>query len=231
MFITSRFFIILCVYPVNINAGLSYNKKINNLRNEIDLNGINQFLTATLNPNPETNWNFNSSFGRKFYRFIAKIDSDLSWFTYNQKINNIETLNNRNSQNVALSLATSYKKWPDISLEYSKQFSQFSGISSNEFQAEAISANFKTRFLKNFSFKVDYQYQKNINENQTNYFDIANSSLRYQKKDSPFEFEFIANNLLDTKSKNDYSFSDYLFRQSKTFILPRVLMISVSYKL
>lgn len=216
---------------LNINAGLSYNKKTNNLRNEINLNGINQFLTATLNPNPETNWNFTSTFGRKFYRFIAKIDSDLSWFTYSQKINNIETLNNRNGQNVALSLATSYKKWPDISLEYSKQFSQFSGISSNEFQSEALSASFETRFFKNFSFKVDYQYQKNINENQSNYFDIANSSLRYQKKDSPFEFEFIANNLLNTKSKNDNSFSDYLFRQSKTFILPRVLIISVSYKL
>ena len=77
-----------------------------------------------------------------------------------------------------------------------------------------------------------YQNLKNINNlNQSNYFDIANASLRYQKTKSPFEFELSASNLLDTKTKNNYSFSDYLISQSNTFILPRTILISVSYKL
>ena len=73
---------------------------------------------------------------------------------------------------------------------------------------------------------------KNTNtNNQTNFYEIANTSLRYQKKNSPFGFEVFVNNLLDNKVKNSYSFSDYVISERSTYVLPRVFMFSVSYKL
>ena len=214
------------------NANLNFSKKVNKLRNEISLSGINQFTTSVLNPNPETSWRFNSSISKKIYRFIGKLNANLNWLNYTQTLNSTTTLNERNNQDLGISVKTSYKKWADINIEYRKGLSQFKSSTITNFQTDEINADFETTFKKYFVLKLEYQNLKNTNNsNQSNYFDIANASLRYQKKDSPFDFELSANNLFDTKIKNNYSFSDYLINQNTTYILPRVLLLSVSYKL
>jgi hypothetical protein len=100
------------------------------------------------------------------------------------------------------------------------------------FQTDAITSDFDITIAKFWTFKYSHENLKNTNSNkQSNFYDIANTSLRYQKKNSPFGFELMANNLFDNKVKNDFSFSDYLISQRTTFVLPRVFMLSVSYKL
>lgn len=214
------------------NANLNFSEKINKLRNEINLSGINQFTASVLNPNPETNWRLNASVSKKIYRFIAKFDTNLNWLSYAQTLNEVNTLNERNNQDFGISIKTSYKNWADINLEYHKGLNQFRGITNTNFQSDDIIVDFETTFKKYFVLKLTYQNIKNTNySNQSNFFEIANASLRYQKTGSPFEFELSANNLLDTKTKNNYSFSDYLISQNITFILPRAILMSISFKL
>ena len=129
-------------------------------------------------------------------------------------------------------MKTAYKKWPDISIGYNKGFSQFNGITKSNYQSDELISEVEFTFKKYFTFRIDYENLKNTdNFNQTNFYDIANASLRYQKKNSPFGFELFANNLFDNKVKNDYSFSDFMITERRTFVLPRVFMFSVSYKL
>jgi hypothetical protein len=66
---------------------------------------------------------------------------------------------------------------------------------------------------------------------QKNTFDNANTSLFYQKEDSPWGFEIAATNLFNTSFKQQNSFSSFLISDSKTFILPRVVMFKIAYKL
>lgn len=214
------------------NAMATWNKKVKTIRNEIQLDGINQFSTPILSDNPETNYYISGSFTKKIYRFSLRFNTNLSWFNYFQTLNNTETLNNRNNQRVGVLLRTAYKKWPGFSVGYNKGFSQFSGLTQSQFQTDAITSNFDITIAKFWTFKCSYENLKNTNSNnQSNFYDIANTSLRYQKKNSPFGFELFANNVFDNKVKNDYSFSDYLISERTTFVLPRALLFSVSYKL
>ena len=214
------------------NAMASYNKKVKTTRSDVQLSGINQYTTPILTDNPETNWRFNGSFSKKINHFNLKLNSNLSWFNYIQTLNNITTANNRNNQEVGLTFKTAYKKWPDFSIGYIKGYSQFNGITQSTFQTDEITSELEFTFLKFFTYKLDYDNIKNTNNlNQTNFYDIANTSLRYQKKNSPFGFELFANNLFNNKVKNDYSFSDYMISERRTYVLPRVFMLSVSYKL
>ncbi|MBG6060326.1 hypothetical protein IWX83_000089 [Flavobacterium sp. CG_9.1] len=217
---------------VTWNAMASVNKKVQTIRDEIQLDGINQFNTPILSDNPETNYNVNGAFTKKIYRFSLRFNTSLSWFNYFQTINTIETSNNRNNQRMGVVLKTAYKKWPGFSVGYNKGFSQFSGITRSNFQTDAITSDFDINIAKFWTYKISYENLKNTNNNnQSNFYDIANTSLRYQKKNSPFGFEVIVNNLFDNKVKNDYSFSDYLISERTTFVLPRVFLFSVSYKL
>lgn len=214
------------------NASLNYNKKIKTIRNSIQLNGINQYNTPILTDNPETNWRFNTSISKRIYRFNLKLNTNMSWFNYLQTLNNLLTSNNRNNQNIGLTLKTAFKKWPDISINYQKGFNQFSGITKSNYQTDEYTTEIEWPFLKSFVFTFDYNNLKNTNNsNQTNYYQIANSALRYQKKNSPFGFEVFMNNILDNKLKNSFSFSDYLISETKTYLLPRMIMLSVNYKI
>ncbi|MCZ8090322.1 MAG: hypothetical protein O9265_07335, partial [Flavobacterium sp.] len=217
---------------IMINAMASFNKKVKTTRNVIELDGINQFNTPILTDNPETNWRFNGSVSKKIYRFSLKLDSNLSWFNYIQELNSVITTNNRNSQDLGISIKTAYKKWPDFSIGYTKGFSQFSGLTESNFETDGINADFEITILKNWIYKIDYYNLKNSdNSNQSNFFEVANTSLRYQKKNSPFGFELSINNLFDIKAKNDFSFSDFVISQRSTFVLPRIALFSISYKL
>ena len=214
------------------NANATFNKKVKTIRNEIQLDGINQFNTPILTDNPETNYNMSGSFSKRIYRFNLRFNSRLSWFNYTQNINSVVATNDRNSQNLGVVFKTAYKKWPGFSVGYNKGFSQLSGLTKSSFKTDALSASFDASVFKFWTAKVNYKNLKNTNNNgQTNFYDIANASLRYQKKNSPFGFELTANNVFDNKVKNDYSISDYLISERTTYVLPRVLLFSVSYKL
>lgn len=214
------------------NGMLVYNKKLQRIRNEIQLNGINQFNTPVLTNNPETDYRFNGSFGKKIYRFNLRFNTNLGWNNFNQTVNNVITNNNRNNQDFGIEFKTSYRKWPDFSVGYNKGFNEFNGLTNSKFKTDALKVNFENTFYKSWTYKFDYENLKNTNnDSQTNFYEIANTSLRYQKKNSPLGFELIVNNLFDIKTKNDFAFSDYMISEQATFVLPRVIMISLNYKL
>lgn len=214
------------------NAMASFVKKENNIRNEVILQGINQVNTPFLRDNPETNYNVNGSFTKKIYRFNLRLSSSLSWFNYLQNLNGVTTSNDRNNQKVGVLIKTAYKKWPTVSVGYTKGFSQFKGITQSQFQFDSYNADAEFSFFKHWTYKLEYENTSNTNANQQrNFYDLANTSLRYQKKNSPFGLELSVNNVLNTSVKNDFSFSDYLISERTTFVLPRVVLFSISYKL
>lgn len=214
------------------NAMASFLKKEKTIRNEVILQGINQVNSPFLRENPETNYNVNGAFTKKIYRFELRLSTSLSWFNYLQNLNGVTTSNDRNNQKVGILIKTAYKKWPTVSVGYTKGFSQFKGITQSQFQYDAYNADAEFSFFKHWTYKLEYKNTSNTNANQqSNFYDLANTSLRYQKKNSPFGFELSVNNVLNTNVKNDFSFSDYLISERKTFVLPRVALFSISYKL
>ncbi|KAF2507781.1 hypothetical protein EYY60_17680 [Flavobacterium zhairuonense] len=214
------------------NGFLNYIRKNEVIRNQIGIDGINQFNTPVLRNDPETSVLFNGSFKKKIYRFELILNANLNWLNYFQKLNNSITLNNRNNQNFGAIFKTAYKEWPNLSIGYEKGYSHFTGLTSSSYQSDALNSNLEFTFFKFWIYKVDYQYLKNINSNnRSDSYEVTNMSLRYQKKNNPFGFELISNNLFDVRRKNSYSFSDYIISQQSTYILPRVMMFSVSYKL
>lgn len=217
---------------ITINANASFNKKTKTTRNEVEINGINQFTTPILTNNPETTWRMMSSVTKKIYRFNVKLNTNLNWFNYIQKVNNITSNYDRNNQQLGLSLKTAYRKWPDFSIGYTKGFNQIKGITESGFKTDEFKVSFEKSILKSWTFEIEYENLTNTNfANQTNFYDVANTSLRYHKKNSAISFELFANNFLNNKAKNVNSISDFVVSEQTTFILPRVVMLLVSYKL
>ena len=213
-------------------ANASYTKKIKTIRNEIGLDGINQFTTPTITDNPETSYRVSGNIDKKIYRFRINFNANLSWFNYLQTINNQTVSNDRNNQTLGIKLRTATKKWPSASVSYNKSFSQFSGLTKSSLTSDRLGFDLDIDFLKHFNFKTDYEVTFNENSNNVaTDFRIANAYLSFQKKNNPFRFELSAQNYLNNGTKINNSFSDFMISSSTTYILPRVVLLSVSYKL
>ncbi|WP_432672642.1 carboxypeptidase-like regulatory domain-containing protein [Flavobacterium sp. SM2513] len=217
---------------ITLFAYANFNKKVKTIRNDVVLSGINQFSTPVITDNPETNWSFYGSFEKKIYHFRAGINTSLNWFSYKQTLNDITTQNDRSSQNIGVTLRTAKKDWPSLEVGYKKGFSQFNGLTQSNYKTDAFNTEGSIEFLKNFVYKFSYENLKNTDDNnQTNFYEIANTSLRYQEKNNPFGFELSVNNVFDNQRKNSFSFSDFSIVNNFRYVMPRVILFSVSYKL
>lgn len=213
-------------------ANASYTKKTKTIRDSIELEGINQFTTPILTNNPETTYRINGSIDKKIYKFRFGLNANFSWFNYIQSINNESQTNKRNNQSFGLRLRTATNKWPSTSISYTKIFSQFYGLTNSNLVTDKFIFNFDVVFCKNFSFKTDYEavFNKNSNVVATR-FNVANAYLSFQKKNNAFLVELSARNYLNNGTKINNSFSDFMISNTTTYILPRIIMLTVSYKL
>ncbi|MBU2928094.1 carboxypeptidase-like regulatory domain-containing protein [Winogradskyella psychrotolerans] len=219
---------------LNLNFNTSFNKRIESIKTVSELNGIESFNTAIMFDQPEHNWMLSGRVSKK----INKIRYNLSSrFSYND---NFQILNNETNLNISKSIAstigieTSFKNYPNIEINYTKDFNNYKALNNtSKFENDQLEVILEYDFLKDFIFKADYTFDNYTNKslNTTNTFDTANASLFYQKEDSPWGFEINATNLFDTEFKQQNSFNAFVITDSKTFILPRIVMFKVSYKL
>jgi len=225
---------------ITINGSASFNKKVRTIRNQINVeqteeNGvllINQFTTPAITDNPETRWNTQGTVQKKIWNFNLKLNAGLSWFNYIQTLNGQTTTNTQNSQNVGVSLRTANVKWPSVMVGYNKSFSQFSGLVRSDYKNDTFNTSLDYTLFKEWVIKADYMYFNNNNtQNQSNYYQVGNASLSYQKKDSPWGFEARVNNFLNNRQKTTSSFSDYTIATQTIYILPRITLFTVRYKL
>jgi len=219
---------------LNINAGVSFNKKIKHFKSVIQLNGINQFSTQILFQEPEQNWSVNGRIAKKINKIRYSFKSNFSYNGFYQILNNETNLNISKNVSTTLSTETFFKNFPNIEIGYTKDFSNYRSLGAiNKFENDRFFTYLEYDFLNDFILKADYTFDSynNKNSNTKNTFDNANASLFYQKEDSPWGFEINATNLFDTSFKQQNSFNSFLISDSKTFILPRIIMFKVSYKL
>ncbi|WP_456376134.1 carboxypeptidase-like regulatory domain-containing protein [Lutibacter sp.] len=217
-----------------LSASIGYNKKKETIKNEIILVGTNKFLTPILFEHPETNWNFRGDIYKRYGKFKIRFTGRFDVSDYKQLIDNRLSKNINKSQYYKSSLSTNFEQAPNIKIGYNLKLSNY--------QSSTLKSNYTTKepfvevdydFLNRFVFKVDYY--KNIFENkdfaQKDSYEFANTSLFYQKEDSAWSFEIRANNLLDINYKRSNNINEFLISDIKTYVLPRVILFTVSYKL
>jgi hypothetical protein len=212
----------------------TFMKKISGLTYQTKIENQKYYTYPVLISNPETSWSFGSNISKGIGKFRLVLGANMNLSDYLQDINDNLLKYRSISQIIFTEIRTNYKKWPNISLGY--QFGQ-STIKSNDTKNAMFtgtpSFSVKYDFLKGMILNVSYriEYNRNQNTGQTNRFDMANASIYYQHKKSPWGFEVSTTNLFDKKTMVRCSVSDYLSVIDKTFIFPRIFLFTISYNL
>ena len=142
-------------------------------------------------------------------------------------INRVKQIN----QSYELRFATNFRNAPNVEIGYNLSINQYNqGAQKSMYYTHNPFIYFDVRMWNNFLFKADWSYYNYRDDIKTiNNYSFLNASLSYQKKDSNWEFQLKANNILDTKTLYQDN-SNYLYTSSTSYqILPRILIFSVTY--
>ncbi|WP_417859846.1 carboxypeptidase-like regulatory domain-containing protein [Winogradskyella sediminis] len=219
---------------LNLNFNTSFNKRIESIKTVSELNGIESFNTAIMFDQPEHNWMLSGRVSKKINKIRYNLSSRFSYNDNFQILNNETNLNISKSISSTIGIETSFKNYPNIEINYTKDFNNYKALNNtSKFENDQLEVILEYDFLNDFIFKADYTFDNYSNKSQATQttFDTANASLFYQKEDSPWGFEVNATNLFDVKFKQQNSFNAFVISDSRTFILPRIVMFKVSYKL
>ena len=215
-------------------ANLNYNKQIRGIRNTVDFNDINQFLTVKMFDNPSEDWRRNIHLEKTIKKLKYKFDVGFSNSQFVQELNNNIQTNTNNNYDYEIAIETLFDKFPTIEIGLKQDIGNFTAsTNTSKFATTQPFINIDYNFLEDFIFNFDYtksDYQ-NKTLGQKNTYEIANATLSYKKENSAWSYKITAQNILNAQFKQSNSFSDFLISDTKTFILPRIIMFSIGYNL
>lgn len=218
-----------------VNARISYNRRVKNVKPATELIGIDQFSTMTILNNPENNFKADFGISKKINTLKYNFKTGFNYNDFYQIVNNNTQKNISKQTSLTATIITYFnKKWPDFEFGYTKEFNNYkTQVTTSNFENDELFAEMEYVFSRDFVLKADYRRTdyKNKSANIETVFDTANASLFYQKEDSPWGFEINISNIFDVRYKQQNSFSDFLISDQRIFILPRIVMFKILYKL
>ena len=220
----------------NVYAGINYNKSIDQIRNLTSFESV----IATSNP-------FNSSFAdenlsvygryqRSYGKIRGTLGTSLNLSKFNQFIRDTSapSLSETFSQSYNSSIRTLFKNAPNIEagIKYSISETNIGSLETKYF-TESPFVELDALILKSFTFRTNYSTTKFKDQNTVlNNYKFFDASLSYRTdKESKWEFEIKATNLLDTKSQSQSSVSNISVSTSEYFIQPRFITLRLIHTL
>ena len=219
---------------LNYNLALNYRKSQQGIRNTVILNNISFVNQPVLLNNADESITMSGSLRKGYGNISLQIGGNAILSNYLQIVNNNILQNNSSNFSFNTGFKTSFETFPNIELKYRKSFDKYeTPFNKTNFKNDNLNFTLEYDFWKNFIFTLDYNYQKfqNISIDNQNQNEILNTSLFFQKGNNPWSFEVTVNNLFNNEFIRNSSFSDFLISDRRTFVLPRIIMFKLSYKL
>lgn len=219
----------------NMNASVTYTKRVDDFKNATRREGFNQTISSPFNSNlADETVSGNARYGRRFGKFKVNASAGLNYAKSNFLNQGEPDVRETFTQNYRGSFGTNFQSAPNLEVGYAKTFNQYaSNNGDSDFTTDRPFAKLETLFLRNFSFVVDYSYY-NYNDGTgtiENTYSFLDAELFYKKKDSKWEFILSGKNLTDNKAINRDSQTDNFTRATSYYVMPLRVLFSIQYNL
>lgn len=217
------------------HVALNYYLKDKNLEEIViqEEEGINYYSSPVLADLKNESINFGGSIEKTYKLFKVSFQTHLT-FGENEKIYNDQTIKNkRTGSSFGIRAQTKLTNLPNIDLHLNKSYDSYNFISTYKFETDLLSVGLDYDISKDLVFKFNYDLEgyKNKNSNHRDLFNIAHSSFTYHQSESAWSFEIEGKNIFDVGFKRRNTFSSILVSDQKTFIMPRMVILKITYKL
>ena len=216
-----------------IIANLNYSKRLEAIKGDVQLRGINQVRSVQNSPFADEVY---SAFGRFQKRFRKwKMDSSIR-MSYSELFNQINQQANRSTsltQNYQASISTNFKQAPNLELGYNFTNNQYdNGGLKTQFFTERPFARLDAVIKKEWIASAEYSsYRYRTPEHILNDYAFLEASVTYRPEDSPWEYMVEATNLTNNAAINTDSFNALYNTTVLYNVLPRYFLITLKYNI
>lgn len=217
-----------------IFAGLTYNKRIQDITNTVTYLDIDRANTPINATDANDLWSAYGSYQRRFGYYRVNVGANLSYSLTNNLVNGDANQNQSLSQNYNTSFGTNFKGKPNVEIGYRVTLSNYTGLNvDNRFANHAPFINLEVPFKKQFLLDARYRYNyySSLNTGVSSIYDFLDASLLYRTKSEKWEFKASATNLLNTEFIRQDSFSNSVTSTQKVYVLPRYLLLTAKVRI
>ncbi len=218
----------------SFNTSISYSHFLEGVRNSTVIDGINQIQTLINTGLPENSYSARLNYSISLWGLKWSYAGNANFNEY-KRIVNQTTLNYQSVFiNNKIEIATRFKKGPNFELEVAHQSNSINGAGIiNNFESWNSAGTMELRFLKDFLFLTTYDltYFRNNTTGQSNTFNNVTSSLEYWRKSSAWSFKLEVTNAFNNEVRITNIVSQFQSSENRLFVLPRILLFSIAYKL
>ena len=218
----------------NVFARLAYSKNIDQIRNITSFENVISTSTFFNSNFADESANAFGRIQRTFGKLIASVNLSFNYSKINQLIDSRRSVNTGFTRSYTPRLRTNFKKAPNVSLRYKYTVSTNNqGPNETTFYTSAPSIDFDAYIWKSVTLKTDYTYtNQSLRGGNSDNFQTWNASISYRKnRDTKWEFEVVATNLLDIDSKVSNTATNLFVSESRIFIQPRFITFRLRYEL
>ncbi|MCC1483822.1 carboxypeptidase regulatory-like domain-containing protein [Winogradskyella immobilis] len=215
-------------------GNITYTKSIDQVQSNVDFNSVIRTRTVFNSPIDNESIRATGSFEKRLRRIKGTVGGSFTYNRFNQLILGVPTINENYNQNYFAQIRTNFINAPNIQFRYTYSAADNNqGGRNTKFFTNTPSVEFDAYIFKALTFRTDYSYTRISDEDETlNSFDFWNATLSYRKNsDSKLEYEIRATNLLNTRSRDRNSVSNFSSNFSQTFIQPRYITFRLRYDL
>ncbi|WP_196885668.1 carboxypeptidase-like regulatory domain-containing protein [Aureivirga sp. CE67] len=218
----------------NIFANVNYSRKMDAIKNFIDISGIDQESTPINSDFTDEALSARGSIDKNFGKYKLGFTANGNYSKFYNIINTQYQTSESFTHSYQLKVNTNFDEFPNIELGYKKSFSDYN-LASNKttYITDKPFVRIEYSFLKNFTIDANYDYYNYRDKDDTieNTYAFLDANLYYQKEGSKWEFKVSATNLLDTKTVEDNSFSQTFQRTTTYYVQPRYILFGVKYQI
>ncbi|WP_298884468.1 carboxypeptidase-like regulatory domain-containing protein [uncultured Polaribacter sp.] len=220
----------------NVFAFINYNKRMDQVTTNAQFNpgSVVSVRSPENSQFANESLTFSGRFQKTFRKYRASLNTSLSYSKYAQEVNNKVSNNKSFTQTYRSSFGTNFTKAPNVTLNYTFRLQNSDlGERNTKRYTNTPSIQFDAYIWEKLTFRTEYEYSGLSDGTDTlNSFDFWDASLIYRSnKDSKWEYQLKATNLLDTRSQSNASIGSFSVNTVDYFIQPRFLTLRMIYQL
>ena len=218
----------------NVFARAAYTSNIDQIRGLTNFENVIRTSTYFNSNFADENFNLFGRIQRTFGKVRTSLNTSFNYSKNNQFIQQKQSVNERFTQTYTPGVRTNFRVAPNVSIRYRYSITNNNqGLRETKFITKAPSIEFDAYIVEKVTVKSNYSYtiQEQSGEASQS-FQIWNASVAYRKdKDTKWEYEIKASNLLNISSQIRNSANSISVFNSTTFIQPRFVTIRAVYQL
>ena len=218
----------------NVFARAAYTSNIDQIRGLTNFENVIRTSTYFNSNFADENFNLFGRIQRTFGKVRTSLNTSFNYSKNNQFIQQRQSVNERFTQTYTPGVRTNFRVAPNVSIRYRYSITNNNqGLRETKFITKAPSIEFDAYIVEKITVKSNYSYtiQEQSGEASQS-FQIWNASIAYRKdKDTKWEYEIKASNLLNISSQIRNSANSISVFNSTTFIQPRFVTIRAVYQL